>query len=487
MNWKLTLAWIPLLGLATTYGGCVSAESGSPSRYPAHVYQVAALYGIDPQAAIRRLSQESEAIDSYQRILAARLPGYAGAWFEPETGVLLVATSLAEDVAAVHRNGAVAVVVERSLADLDSIRSQLRDQLRLHPDPAAFRRLSVDVKRNAVRLGVEPTRLDAAILLVDALGLNEVVEVAEVSFAPELTTTSIRGADGTRNLTWQGTWGGTWPCSVGAPVTGGQFYTAGHCGDTNDSIGDASSTALGDVAGSTYFTSSSRIDAGIVLTNGSYNPVAQVNGYSDGVIGVEAKWSGISPALLSTTVCRYGQTSGGPHCGEVVDFGADVGFCCGIGTILNLTVIEGACSDDGDSGGTHLAAGTGQVQGVNIGASTGNTCPTPVDEVYFQPIADLINTFGEAVLTSHGASAPTVSGFSCPDMTLSGSGTYYCKIDHYNSQGSTTMSWTSSTLHSSSSTELYGSCTIGHPVSVNLAVTNPYGTTNTNPSFTCPN
>ena len=62
------------------------------------------------------------------------------------------------------------------------------------------------------------------------------VEVHEAGEIPELTA-DVRGADGTRNYTFEqkplGT--GYYPCSVGATVENG-YYTAGHCGETGDDI-----------------------------------------------------------------------------------------------------------------------------------------------------------------------------------------------------------------------------------------------------------
>lgn len=136
-----------------------------------------------------------------------------------------------------------------------------------------------------------------------------------------------------------------------------------------------------------------------------------------------------------------------------------------------------------------------QVQGTTTGGdrnSCKNSDQTPNPVTYYQPITTTIATATQslgnhpiAMLTSHGRSAPTVSGFHCPDLVESGYHYYVCDISSFDSQGSTTTSWTSNTSDSSDTTELDGPCTSGS-VSVTLAIANPYGTTYKYASFSCP-
>jgi hypothetical protein len=57
----------------------------------------------------------------------------------------------------------------------------------------------------------------------------------------------------------------------------------------------------------------------------------------------------------------------------------------------------------------------------------------------------------------------------------------------FDSQGKTTISWTTSTGASSDDVEVSGNCTVPGPmVNVTLAMSNPYGTTTINRSFSCP-
>lgn len=108
-------------------------------------------------------------------------------------------------------------------------------------------------------------------------------------------------------------------------------------------------------------------------------------------------------------------------------------------------------------------------------------------KIYFQPIEDTVQEFSLVVLTAHGANAPTVWGFTCPDWDSSGGGYFDCSIDHYNAQGnSPTYQWSASSGPGSTSMDLFGTCTMGYPVSVTLATTNQYGTGYRYANFTCP-
>ena len=161
-------------------------------------------------------------------------------------------------------------------------------------------------------------------------------------------------------------------------------------------------------------------------------------------------------------------------------------------TLHGMIKVHSTCTEDGDSGGP-LIMMTGQVQGTDTGSPNTHSCSVNYQtfDVYFQPIATTIsratNTLGHSVamLTSHGRSAPTVSGFLCPNPADSGSHYYTCRYSSYDSQGATTTSWNSSSGGSSSSTELSDTCATGQ-VNVTLTLTNPYGTLHKYASFSCP-
>lgn len=249
---------------------------------------------------------------------------------------------------------------------------------------------------------------------------------------------------------------------------------------------------LGDVQESAYpSTLDTQGDIGWVETIPGWTPVPKVNGYSDGVVNVPAKWAGTNQSPINATVCRYGQASGGPHCGTVETLGLDKYFV--IGLVTNVTEVEGSCATDGDSGGTWLsAAGGNQIQGTTIGRSTGNTCdasPAPSNPyTYFQPISNHVSAYeGSAggLLTAHGAAAATVSGWQC-GASSNGPGWFTCSFDYYNSQSDTSYAWyLNNVAQSETGTQLTDICTIGYLVRVKLVLTNLYGSTTKQALFTC--
>jgi hypothetical protein len=124
--------------------------------------------------------------------------------------------------------------------------------------------------------------------------------------------------------------------------------------------------------------------------------------------------------------------------------------------------------------------------GTTIGASTTNTCPTATTYTYYQPFSDHFDEFGENILTAHGANAPTITGWNCPeDDILHPAGTWSCRFEHYNSQGYTYATWSVGTPIND--TTASGTCSAGSPYSVTVTVTNDYGYTNVPSNFTCPN
>jgi len=89
------------------------------------------------------------------------------------------------------------------------------------------------------------------------------------------------------------------------------------------------------------------------------------------------------------------------------------------------------------------------------------------------------------LLTNHGSNPPAITYFDCPDAANSGGGQYWCQMS-YDTQGSTTVQWTSSTGHSSSGELLFGACGPSSTVSVSLTVTNPWGSAHRSANFPCP-
>lgn len=458
--------------------------------------QVMALHDLDENGAVKRLAAEEVAADLYRRIRSMNLPNYAGAWFDTESGRLHVALSDSVHATLLERFGAVAVNVDWPLNELKVVQADIMEDATL-VEGELLRSVYVDYVKNRVAVSAAPGKVST---VRERLARHaDRVEVSEGDELPELTT-NVRGGDGTRNYTFEQNPRGSrfYPCSVGA-TTGNGFHTAGHCGrDGYDIRWAADNSPLGVVGESTLPDYSIKGDIGWVETLSGWTPVPQVNGYSYGIINVPSIWAGTNEAPVNATVCRYGQTSGGPHCGTIKAKGQSLYFNV-VGWIANVTEVNGSCSSDGDSGGTWTSGGN-QIQGTTIARTKNNFCPgdggpptedDPPPGTFFQPISDHVDSYEDdagAVLTTHGAAAPTVTipFGACPDMSSSGAGTFICNINPYHSQGKTTVTWGGGYISWAGDDVAFGTCTAFDTVSVTLAITNPYGSYNKNWTFACP-
>src|SRR5690606_32760124 len=92
-----------------------------------------------------------------------------------------------------------------------------------------------------------------------------------------------------------------------------------------DPVDEQSDPKLGDTIESLYAAPGTITDSGWVQTVPGWTPVAQIYGYDDGILTVPALWGGMLEAPVGATVCRYGQSSGGPWCGTVDAKGVSFG------------------------------------------------------------------------------------------------------------------------------------------------------------------
>jgi hypothetical protein len=508
MNFKQISTWALLIG----YLASLTAHATTQAYDPNVLAQVEAIYGLSEVAAISRLDNEYTASVQARRIVEYGLPSYAGAWFDSATQRLHVAVSDQADFSAVERIGATPVLVAHSLAKLEAARKDIESRFSAGFGGGDVLKSYVDVQANAVVIGINQGAVGQATVFLSSLaGVS--VPVHLQSATPAGFSSNLHGADGTQNATWATQYGsGPYPCSVGASAeeVAGSSYTAGyatagHCNYVGNSIETSAGASLGTVAQSTAaivnrkLTFSSNQDGAWVSTVAGWSPQPQINGYTSGTLNVSGTWAGMLVAPVGTTACRYGEASQGPHCAPISVLNESViVYYYSIGYTFNgMIEVDGICTDAGDSGGP-LVTPANQVQGTVTGGAV-NSCPdSSGDYVYFQPITTTLSTAKSALgnnpvamLTSHGRSAPTVTNFRCPDPNNSGvtSGVhvYTCNFDDYDSQGETTMSWTTNTGASSDWEEISASCSTGQTVNVTLTISNPYGTTTKPRSFTCPN
>lgn len=498
MNYKQ----ISTLALLSSLFGICNAHAATQAYDPNVLVQVEALYGLSEEAAISRLANEYTAAVQARRIEEYGLPSYAGAWFDSATQRLHVAVSDQTDFGVIKRIGATPVLVAHSLAELEAARNDIESRFSAKLGGGNVLKSYVDIQVNAVVIGVGAGAAQQATAFLSSL-TSVSVPVRLESVAPVGFSSNLHGADGTQNASWVIQYHGDHPCSVGASaekVNGSSYVagyaTAGHCGVVGNSIESSAGASLGTVVQSTYSILngvgyfSNNEDGAWVSTVAGWAPQPQINGYTNGILNISGTWAGMLEAPVGTTACRYGDASGGPHCAPISALNVTV-YISGF-QFNGMIEVNGICTNDGDSGGP-LVTPSNEVQGTVTGG-TRNSCPdSSGDVVYFQPITTTLARAGSslshpvAMLTSHGRSAPTTSTIFCPDQANSGNRTYACDFASFDSQGATTISWTTNTGASSNTEEVDGTCSAPGPlVNVTLSISNPYGTTTINRSFPCP-
>ena len=462
-------------------------ESGLPEFNQDMLDAVVELYGISEYQAVDRLAKESAAALTLKHVKGLSLKSYAGSWFDGSSLRLQVAITAPEDAVYLKSLDVDVVYVKYSLIDLQNELSAATNQLSIiQNSDIAFVSSYIDYKSNKVVLGVKQPYINSIRAELDVGESSDAVEVTEDNDIAVLSTSNVRGADGTINEDWQSLPPLiTWPCSIGVSIEDG-YVTAGHCGEIDHTFTDVNGTSLSVMQDSTWFYGNPSTDSAYAETVFGWIPTPKINGYSDGEFSVSAEWAGMLEFAIGSTVCRYGQTSGGPHCGTIDQKNYTQSF--GGHYVTGLTRLSGSCSDDGDSGGPHVA-GTGQIQGTNTGVIDYvgfEDCPDQAKYVFYFPIKDTLDEFDVTMLTSHGNSAPSITSVSCPNMAISGQGLYQCLVKKVDSQGEVGIQWTTSTGASSTGFWVSDHCTSLQMVTVTLKATNPYGTTTKNYSFRCP-
>lgn len=442
---------------------------------------MAALYGISEEAAADRLASEIVAASQYQLMHSLDLKGYAGGWYDADSARLVVATNHASDRNLLSAMNINSILVDHDLSSLQELAENLAAEFRTYDTHQAFRSAFVDVRANQAVLVVAPEARHVAEDRVGYLLLNGRGAIRTQAHTVETSSGNVRAAKATRNLTWNQHPGGDWPCSIGANTENG-FVWAGHCGYRDNIIGDEDETPLGEVAVSTWLDSSEKIDVGKVETSAGWTPTPTVQGYNHGVIDISSIRSGLTEYPINSTVCRYGGTSKFANCGTID--AKNVSITPSGKSLEGMTRVTGICSDDGDSGGPHIAGGS-HMQGVNIAKTDEpSSCPTPLQYVYFHRMTDVLDRTGSTMLTSHGSNQPSAYDLICPDSSNSWNGHFLCTTS-FMSQGPTNITWTYGSTQVSGPL-ISGSCSPGSTVFIDLSISNSYGTDAQNISFPCP-
>jgi streptogrisin C len=204
------------------------------------------------------------------------------------------------------------------------------------------------------------------------------VRIEHVNVRPRLLA-DLRGGD-----TISTSVGGR--CSVGFNAVSGRtryIITAGHCTKLGGTWSGPDGTAIGPVAKSTF----PGHDFGLVeVTSKAWQQTHDVDS-ADGYLNV----AGTAPAAVGDQVCLSGSTSG-YHCGQVEAVNETVNY--GDGDIVNGLTRTNMCAEAGDSGGS-IMSGT-QAQGTLSGGSGGCLLG---GQTYYQPIQEVLSTYGLTLLT----------------------------------------------------------------------------------------
>lgn len=225
---------------------------------------------------------------------------------------------------------------------------------------------------------------DMAAARTFAAGLRA-VRIEHVTSRPRLFS-ALRGGD-----TITSTEGGR--CSVGFnAISGGTRYviTAGHCTKLGGTWSGPDGNAIGPVAKTTF----PGYDFGLVeVASPAWEQTHDVDGDS-GTVTV----SGATPAAVGDPVCLSGSTSG-HHCGRIEAFGETVNY--GDGAVVRGLTKTSVCAEEGDSGGPFMSGN--QAQGTLSGGTGGCLLG---GQSYFQPIGQVLSTYGLTLITGQAAADP---------------------------------------------------------------------------------
>ncbi|MEJ2852023.1 MULTISPECIES: S1 family peptidase [unclassified Saccharothrix] len=378
----------PLVVAAALVAGVVAAPGAQASSQDASGQDAEILsaiqrdLGLSAEQARARLAADKASSATAAGLRKRLADRFGGAWID-SSGALQVAVT----DAAAYPGGR---VVRHSERELDALKSKLDG--RASAAPRSVPGWYVDVAGNSVVVKSHPAGLAAARAFVAGSGVAaSAVRYVTTDESPRPLIDVIGGnaytiGSGTR-------------CSVGFSVNGG-FVTAGHCGTTGATTSNPSGTFRGSsFPGNDY--------AWVQVAAGN-TPRGLVNNYSGGTVSV----AGSQDAAVGATVCRSGSTTGW-HCGTIQARNSSVSYPQGTVTGLIQTTV---CAEPGDSGGSLLAGN--QAQGVTSGGS-GN-CSSG-GTTYFQPVNEILQTYGLSLVTGGGGDPNPPTGCSSSEARYNGS------------------------------------------------------------------
>ncbi|KUF15003.1 MULTISPECIES: alpha-lytic protease prodomain-containing protein [Streptomyces] len=391
------LAAAGALVLAGLPGSASAQSDASPTPSPRDAAATAAVAKTSPEVlqamqrdlgltaaqAKARLVNEADAGAAAGSLQAALGRDFAGAWVTGATSAsLTVATTDARDVAAIEAEGARALLVRHSVAQLDAAKAKL-DRAAKSTRTADAPVWYVDVKSNAVV--VNALKTSAADKFVAAAGVDaDLVKIKKTAERPRPFYDIVGG-----EAYYMGSGG---RCSVGFSITQGAtqgFATAGHCGRAGTTTRGVNQQAQGTFRGSIFPGK----DMAWVAANSQWTATPYVKGSGGQRVGV----AGSTQSAVGASICRSGSTTGW-HCGTISQHNTSVTYP--EGTISGVTRTT-VCAEPGDSGGSYISGS--QAQGVTSGGS-GN-CRSG-GTTFHQPINPLLQQYSLTLKTTGGGQDP---------------------------------------------------------------------------------
>ncbi|KAI1357411.1 peptidase alpha-lytic pro domain protein [Xylaria arbuscula] len=334
--------------------------------------------GLEAHEANARVTQDVALSEKVEEIKTLTSSGFAGAWIDG--GALKVAVTDEAMAAKVEAAGATPVTVVNSLSKLQDAKAALDNKdiskAKRSIADSGIAAYYVDVTTNKLVIEALADSTAHAEAMATSVGLSTSEYTIKTVESMPTTFATVYGGDAyyIDNL---------YRCSVGFAVTTG-FVSAGHCGSVGSSAMTTTGASLGTFSGSVFPGSADMSYVKTVTGTTLSYLVDLYTGYGQPITGSTVTATGGS-------ICRSGSTSG-VHCGTVQALGATVTYAEGRVTGLTQTNV---CAEAGDSGGSFYT--TAQAQGVTSGGS--GDC-TSGGTTYFQPVGEILSTYGLTLKTS---------------------------------------------------------------------------------------
>lgn len=366
--------------LGVVLAGPVSAETGPDQAGAAQVptllrEALVKQAGLAPGDVRERLAAESGAAGISSTLADALGSSFAGAWFEPGSPDLVVATTDRAAAQRIREAGAVPRVVSLDLLTLNSVMDVLNSRSDSVPD--AVTGWYVDPVTNSVVVSATDPAAGERFA-----GGQPGVRIERAAARP-LPLADLRGGEGIAAES-QGA-----SCSIGYSVFSGStryILTAGHCTQLGGIWYGSDGTAIGPVVRSSF----PEDDFGLIeVTSPSYRTTSAVD-TPDGPLAI----TGTAPSPVGSSVCRSGATTG-YRCGTVEAVNETVNY--GRGDVVNGLSRTNVCAEPGDSGGPYFTGS--QAQGTLSGGSGSCFISLFGSETFFQPIEEALSAYDVHLVT----------------------------------------------------------------------------------------